>query len=123
MRTYIADLQVDIGLYIGVNGCSLKTEENLQVARAIPLDRLLLETGELRHPQGRVVDGLADTRSDAPWCTPTSSHASQPHLPPSDSSLLIKRVSKPQGWKEGFGIKGRMEPADVRRRSREQCFV
>jgi TatD DNase family protein len=34
----------DLGLYIGLNGCSLRTEECLQHCKELPLGRLLLET-------------------------------------------------------------------------------
>ena len=35
-----------MGLYIGINGCSLKTAENLEAVKHIQTDRILLETGE-----------------------------------------------------------------------------
>lgn len=47
----------EMGFYFSLNGCSLKTDENLRAAEAIPLDRLILET-------------------DAPWCGIRPTHAS-----------------------------------------------
>lgn len=35
---------VGLGLMVGVNGCSLKTEENLEVVKEIDLDNIMLET-------------------------------------------------------------------------------
>jgi TatD DNase family protein len=34
----------DLNLSIGLNGCSLRSEQNLETVRTIPLDRILLET-------------------------------------------------------------------------------
>lgn len=50
-----------MGFHISINGCGLKTAENLSAAVTIPLERLLLET-------------------DAPWCSLTSAHASNSYL-------------------------------------------
>lgn len=47
---------IDLGFYIGINGCSLKTEEQLKSVAQIPSNRILLET-------------------DCPWCAIRPSHA------------------------------------------------
>ncbi|KAL1979951.1 hypothetical protein VTN96DRAFT_4859 [Rasamsonia emersonii] len=82
---------VDLGLDIGVNGCSMKTEENLEVVKAIPLDRLQIET-------------------DGPWCEIRPSHASAKYL--DDAPALPKAVKK-EKWQKGCMVKGRNEPAAI----------
>lgn len=81
---------VQLGWHIGVNGCSLKTPELLDVVAEIPLDRLLLET-------------------DAPWCSITTTSAASKHLP-SDA-----QIPKTKTFKAGSdsGVKGRNEPGDI----------
>jgi TatD DNase family protein len=48
---------MDMGFHIGVNGCSLKTEQNLLAAKAIRPGKIMLETG-------RVLSMSANQRSN-----------------------------------------------------------
>lgn len=47
---------IEFGFLIGINGCSMKTEEQLQTIAKIPNDKILIET-------------------DCPWCSIRNSHA------------------------------------------------
>lgn len=91
---------VELGLDVGINGCSLKTAENLEAVAALPLARLQLET-------------------DAPYCSCTSSHASASHLAtiPTDAPWAAGgiKANKADKWREGEMVKGRAEPNGIGR--------
>ncbi|ETN40461.1 uncharacterized protein HMPREF1541_04738 [Cyphellophora europaea CBS 101466] len=84
---------VGLGFDIGVNGCSLKTEENLAVVKEVPLERLQIET-------------------DGPWCEIRPSHASSKHLQDYGGPPMPKGVKK-EKWQSGLMVKGRNEPATI----------
>lgn len=82
----LEDLQriLSMGLYVGINGCSLKTDQNLEVAKMIPSNKLMIET-------------------DCPWCEIKKSHASFKHVTTvlqkskdaKDDKLLVKNRNEP----------------------------
>lgn len=84
MRMYVG-----LDLYIGINGCSLKTEDNLAAACAVPLDRIMLET-------------------DCPYCeirsTHVGSHFVKSKWPSKDKKKFCSDAM----------VKGRSEPCRIR---------
>ncbi|KAK9356820.1 hypothetical protein V1505DRAFT_369366 [Lipomyces doorenjongii] len=85
---------VALGFSIGVNGCSLKTEENLEVVKAIPLDKIMLET-------------------DAPWCEIRPSHASNKFLKKNNEDVVVPPVVKKEKFVMGSMVRGRCEPCAI----------
>lgn len=82
---------VEMGFDIGINGCSMKTEENIAVIKKIPLERIQLET-------------------DGPWCEMRASHASAQFLKGMEEQW--KSVKK-EKWTAGAMIRGRNEPCTI----------
>jgi TatD DNase family protein len=79
---------VDLNLYIGINGCSLKTPENIEVLKQVPIDKMMLET-------------------DSPYCEIRNSHAGS-------SLVKTKFQSKAkEKFQKGLLIKGRNEPCNI----------
>ncbi|KAL2712423.1 putative deoxyribonuclease TATDN1 isoform X1 [Vespula squamosa] len=79
---------LQLGLYIGINGCSLKTEDNLFSVTTIPSDRLMIET-------------------DCPWCDVRPSHASAKDV------ITHFPVVKKEKWQPDRMVKGRNEPCTI----------
>mmetsp|Transcript_22075 Transcript_22075/g.52773 ORF Transcript_22075/g.52773 Transcript_22075/m.52773 type:complete len:157 (+) Transcript_22075:1495-1965(+) len=76
-------------LCIGINGCSLKTEENLAVMASVPEGRLMLET-------------------DCPWCDIRPTHAGRQHV-----RTVMEAKDKKKHSREHL-VKGRNEPCNMR---------
>ncbi len=77
-----------LGFYIGINGCSLRTVENLETASSLSQERVLLET-------------------DAPWCEIRRTHAGAAYL---TREWPQKKADK---WASGHLVKSRNEPCRI----------
>ncbi|XP_011310613.1 putative deoxyribonuclease TATDN1 isoform X2 [Fopius arisanus] len=79
---------LQLGLYIGINGCSLKTEDSLFTVKTIPSEKLMIET-------------------DCPWCEIRPMHASAKHVITQFPSV------KKEKWQADKMVKGRNEPSTI----------
>ncbi|XP_068620434.1 deoxyribonuclease TATDN1 isoform X2 [Battus philenor] len=79
-----------LGMYIGINGCSLRTKENLEVVTKIPWERLLIET-------------------DCPWCEVKPTHPGWEHVVTKHPTVKKEKYSIDSGNQ----VKGRNEPSNI----------
>ncbi len=82
-----------LGLYIGVNGCSLKTADNLDVVKEIPLDKIMLET-------------------DSPYCEIRPTHAGYAFVTHPIGKVDLSKKKKV--YSPDLLVKGRCEPVQIR---------
>lgn len=83
-----ANKLIDLDLYIGLNGCSLKTEDNLNIAKNIPDDRIMIET-------------------DGPWCDIRPTHAGYKYVKHKWEQC------KKEKYINGKCVKSRNEPCNI----------
>ncbi|KAL0279624.1 UNVERIFIED_CONTAM: hypothetical protein PYX00_001139 [Menopon gallinae] len=83
-----AKMFLDLGLFIGINGCSLKTEDNLKVVKELPNEKVLIET-------------------DSPWCEVRPTHAGYKFIDTKFDSV------KKEKWDPNKMVKGRNEPCNI----------
>lgn len=119
---------MDLGLYMGINGCSFKTEENCAVVKEVRLDRLMIETDgpwcEVRpsHEGWKYLVNKKETPATAENGDANGTAAPQKPQKPSKKNQKKEpeaferyKVVKKEKWEEGSMIKGRNEPCNIER--------
>ncbi|KAK4142769.1 deoxyribonuclease Tat-D [Dichotomopilus funicola] len=120
---------MDLGLYIGINGCSFKTAENCDVVREVDLSRLMIETDgpwcEVR-PAHEGWKYLVEWEAKAKAAAEAEAEAQQQQQQQQAKKNQKKepevpdrfKVVKKEKWVEGAMVKGRNEPCTIERIAR-----
>ncbi|KAF9763943.1 putative deoxyribonuclease TATDN1 like protein [Nosema granulosis] len=64
------------GLWIGINGCSLKDEDGIEMVKSLPVERLLIET-------------------DSPYCKVRKSYAGYKYISPRVENKILRKRNEP----------------------------
>jgi len=82
---------LDLGLYIGINGCSMKTEDLCEMVKAVPMERMMVET-------------------DCPYCDIRNTHAGAQYI-----KTKFPRIAKEKfkGDEEFTIVRDRNEPCTI----------
>lgn len=129
---------MDLGLYIGINGCSFKTVENCETVKEVRMDRIMIETDgpwcevrpshegykyliEKKDIIDAIAEGIAaqDSESATGTGTDTPSSINQPKKQKNQKKEPAVperyRSVKKERWAEGAMVKGRNEPCSIDR--------
>ncbi|EDK31409.2 deoxyribonuclease TATDN1-like protein (macronuclear) [Tetrahymena thermophila SB210] len=79
---------LELDLYVGINGCSLRDEASLEIVKKIPLDKIQIET-------------------DAPYCEIRNTHPGRKFV------KTVFEQKKKEKFVKGFMVKGRNEPCQI----------
>ncbi|EGR28126.1 hypothetical protein IMG5_183120 [Ichthyophthirius multifiliis] len=79
---------IDLNLYIGINGCSLRDEKSIEVIKEIPLDKMMIET-------------------DCPYCEIRNTHPGKKFI------KTVFEQKKKEKFSKEYMVRGRNEPCQI----------